>query len=236
MAARKSPDLAALENVIGHQFADARLLAQALTHVSAAPSRAQSNQRLEFLGDRVLGIVVANMLYAQFSEVDEGELSRRLAHLVRGETCAEIARGWGLGPHIRLGKGEDALRTNSNASLLADACEAVIAAVFLDGGFEAAARVVEASFAPKMQGYRGVLRDPKSALQEWAQARELPPPHYRLVTRSGPDHAPRFVVAAEITGLQPAEGDGASKRIAEQSAAQAFMEREGVSTSQRGAA
>ena len=87
-----------------------------------------------------------------------------------------------------------------------------------------------------MQGYRGVLRDPKSALQEWAQARELPPPHYRLVTRSGPDHAPRFVVAAEITGLQPAEGEGASKRIAEQSAAQAFMEREGVSTSQRGAA
>ncbi len=226
--ARGKPDLSALEARVGREFADKALLRWALTHVSAAVKRPDSYERLEFLGDRVLGLAVAHMIYEAFPGESEGELSRRLAALVRKETCAEVAESWGVGPHIRLGEGEAQTGGRKKRAILGDVCEAIIGAVFLDGGAAAAEDVVRAAFGPKMLEAGRSLRDAKTALQEWAQARRLAPPRYRLVTRSGPDHAPAFELAVEIEGFDPASGAGTSKRAAEQAAAAAFMAREGV--------
>lgn len=227
--ARAKPDLSALESRVGHAFADKELLRWALTHVSAAAKRPDSYERLEFLGDRVLGLAVAHMIYESFPEESEGELSRRLAALVRKETCAEVAEAWGVGPHLRLGEGEAQTGGRKKRAILGDVCEAIIGAAFLDGGVEAAERVVRAAFGPKMREAGRNLRDSKTALQEWAQARRLSPPRYRMVARSGPDHAPSFELAVEIEGFEPAVGAGSSKRAAEQAAAASFMAREGVS-------
>ncbi|MGE5370075.1 MAG: ribonuclease III [Chloroflexota bacterium] len=226
--ARGKPDLAALEARVGHDFRDKDLLRWALTHVSASSHRPDSYERLEFLGDRVLGLAVAHMIYGGFPNDSEGELSRRLAALVRKETCAEVAELWGVGPHIRLGEGEAQAGGRKKRAILGDICEAIIGAVFLDGGAAAAERVVREAFGPKMHEAGRSLRDAKTALQEWAQARRLAPPRYRLVTRSGPDHAPSFELAVEIEGFAAAFGAGTSKRAAEQAAAAAFIAREGV--------
>lgn len=226
--ARAKVDLAALEESVGHRFADQSLLRWALTHVSASSQRPESYERLEFLGDRVLGLAVAHMLYEAFPGESEGELSRRLAALVRKETCAEVAEIWGVGPYMRLGEGEAQTGGRKKRAILGDVCEAIIGAVFLDGGADAAGRVVRGGFGPKMLEAGRDLRDAKTALQEWAQARRLPPPRYRLIARSGPDHAPSFEMAVDIEGFESAGGAGASKRVAEQAAAAAFMAREGV--------
>jgi ribonuclease-3 len=226
--ARGKPDLAALEARVGHDFKDKDLLRWALTHVSASSHRPDSYERLEFLGDRVLGLAVAHMIYGGFPNDSEGELSRRLAALVRKETCAEVAELWGVGPHIRLGEGEAQAGGRKKRAILGDICEAIIGAVFLDGGADAAERVVREAFGPKMHEAGRSLRDAKTALQEWAQARRLAPPGYRLVSRSGPDHAPAFELAVEIEGFAAAVGAGTSKRAAEQAAAAAFIAREGV--------
>ena len=227
MTPRPLADLKALEARLGHTFADQALLVLALTHVGAAKSRVASYQRLEFLGDRVLGVAAAAMLYAAFPEAEEGELSRRLADLVRRESCAAAAEGWGVAGHIRLGPGERTSLALRNA-ILGDICEAVIGAVFLDGGLDAADALVERAFAAQMRAPRRPLQDPKTTLQEWAQARGLAPPSYAERDRSGPDHAPEFVVAVAVAGHAPAEAKGPSKRVAEQAAASAFMAREGV--------
>lgn len=224
-AARPKAELPALERALGYQFRDPAVLIQALTHVGAAASRAQSYQRLEFLGDRVLGVAVADMLYEAFPDAEEGELSRRLAALVRRETCTAVAQGWGVEPHIRLVAGE---RGSLRRAILGDICEAVIGAVFRDGGLEAAKTLVRRDFGSRMLAPERPLRDPKTALQEWAQARKLPAPLYGEVSRSGPDHAPRFVVAVAVETYAEAQGLGASKRLAEQAAATLFMEREGI--------
>lgn len=226
--ARGKPDPAALEARVGHAFRDKDLLHWALTHVSASSHRPDSYERLEFLGDRVLGLAVAHMIYENFPADSEGELSRRLAALVRKETCAEVAEHWGVGPHIRLGEGEAQAGGRKKRAILGDICEAIIGAVFLDGGAEAAERVVRDAFGPKMLEAGRSLRDAKTSLQEWAQARRLAPPRYRLVSRSGPDHAPSFELAVEIEGFAAALGAGSSKRAAEQAAAAAFIAREGV--------
>ena len=225
MKARAKPALAELEARLGHVFARADLLEQALTHVGAAGIRTASYQRLEFLGDRVLGVIVADMLYEAYPEAEEGELSRRLAALVRRETCAAVAEGWGIEPHIRLVAGE---RSALRRVILGDICEAVIGAMFLDGGLAAATALVRRDFSGRMQAPERPLRDPKTALQEWAQARKLPAPLYREITRSGPDHAPRFTVAVVVEDHADAQAQGASKRLAEQAAAAAFMTREGI--------
>ena len=224
-APRQKPELADLERTLGYGFRDPETLALALTHVGAARSRATSYQRLEFLGDRVLGVAVAGMLYETYPEADEGELSRRLAALVRRETCAAVALGWGVEPHIRLATGE---RGALRRAILGDICEAVIGAVFLDGGLPEAAKLVRRDFGGLMRAPERPLRDPKTALQEWAQARRLPAPLYREITRSGPDHAPRFTVAVSVEDHAQAQAQGASKRLAEQAAAAAFMTREGI--------
>lgn len=231
MARRTPKDFGPLEEAIGHVFANRALLEQALTHVSALPAsagRVGSYQRLEFLGDRVVGLVIAQMLFDAFPEDAEGQLSRRLAELVRRESCAEVAIAWGLGPYLRLGAGEALVGVRRNEALLADACEALIGAVFLDAGFEAAGLVVRRAFQPRMHAPRRPLRDAKTALQEWAQGLGHPTPSYHIVERQGPDHAPRFVIAVEAAGLAAETGRGRSRREAEQAAAQAFLKREAV--------
>jgi ribonuclease-3 len=222
------PPIEALEVAIGHIFVKRDLLKHALTHVSATQKRTDSYQRLEFLGDRVLGLAVAGMLYEIFPDSEEGDLSRRLAALVRKETCAEVARDWNVGPHLRLGAGESATGGRQKGAILGDACEAIIGAVFLDAGYEAARDLVVRSFSGRMAEPRRPLQDAKTTLQEWAQGRGLPPPVYREVGRSGPAHAPQFIIGVVVEGFELMSATGASKRVAEQSVARAFLEREGV--------
>jgi ribonuclease-3 len=221
-----------LEARIGYAFADADLLESALTHISAlsGKTREASYQRLEFLGDHVLGLVVSDMLYRAFPKAEEGELSRRLADLVRKETCADIARAVDLGSAIKLGLSEANAGGRRRVAILADVCEALIGAVFVDGGYGAAADLIERLWGERMRKPVRPLRDSKTVLQEWAQGRGLPTPSYREVERRGPHHDPEFRVIVELPDLPPAEGVGRSKRAAEQAAAAALLAREGVST------
>ncbi|MGY4602230.1 ribonuclease-3 [Bradyrhizobium sp. USDA 4474] len=208
---------AALEARIGHSFADPNLLMQAITHVSALKSgrkRGDSYQRLEFLGDHVLGLVVSDMLYHAFPNADEGELSKRLAELVRKESCADVAKSLGLLDDIKLGSVGSSADARLRRSILGDICEAVIGAIFLDGGHAAADEFVKRNWTERMHKPRRPLRDPKTVLQEWAQGKGLPTPVYREVERTGPHHDPQFRVAVELPGLAPAEGIGGSKRAA----------------------
>jgi len=214
MSRRAATGRRELETRIGYEFADKALLDSALTHISAlsGKSRAASYQRLEFLGDHVLGLVISDMLFRAFVKADEGELSRRLADLVRKEACADVARTIDLGSAIRLGASEANAGGRQRTAILADVCEALVGAVFLDGGYSAAAALVE-----QLWGER--LRTP---------ARPLPTPSYREIARTGPHHDPEFRVAVELPEFMPAEGMGRSKRAAEQAAAAAMLSREGV--------
>ena len=228
---RRASSKKELECRVGYVFADQTLLDRALTHISALPgarSRSGSYQRLEFLGDHVLGLAVSDMLFRAFPEADEGELSRRLAALVRQESCAEVGRAMELGPAMKLGPSENDVEGRMRTAILADMCEALIGAIFVDGGYPAAAAVVSRYWEPRMLEQTGALRDPKTVLQEWAQARGLPAPAYREIDRSGPDHDPRFRVAVAVLDRPSAEGEGRSKRAAEQAAAAALLAREGV--------
>ena len=221
----------ALEARIGYRFADPALLDHALTHISAlggVRNRSGSYQRLEFLGDHVLGLVVSDMLFRAFPRADEGELSRRLADLVRKEACADVAQAIELGGAIRLGASESNAGGRSRIAILADVCEALIGAVFLDGGYEAAAALITRLWDGRMRAPKRPLRDAKTVLQEWAQAQGLPTPAYREVERKGPDHDPEFRVTVELPDRLPAEGIGRSKRSAEQAAASMMLIREGV--------
>jgi ribonuclease-3 len=218
-----------LENSIGYRFRDPALLDEALTHATAARGKARANyQRLEFLGDRVLGLGIAEMLFEAFPGAKEGELSKRLSDLVRRETCADVAREWGLAAYIRLGVGEASSGGSERLPILADVCEALIGAVFLDGGFAAARSLLRSAFEHRMRARNQPSQDPKTALQEWAQARGLPTPVYKTQERSGPDHAPRFTISVEVDGFPAISADAGSKRAAEQGAAEAFLLREGV--------
>ena len=226
-------DLGALEERLGYSFADQSLLAAALTHASARAAvlgGADTYLRLEFLGDRVLGLAIADMLVERFSEAPEGELARRLARLVSGETCAEAARAMGLEQHVRVADGTLKSGEKAAAGILADACEAVIGAVYRDGGLEPARRLVERYWRPTLESMQGSLRDAKTELQEWAHRRNLETPRYREVGRSGPEHAPEFVVEVVIAGAQGAQAKGRSKREAEQEAAEIVLRRESVWT------
>lgn len=187
-----------------------------------------SNQRLEFLGDRVLGLVIADMLLQVYDRSDEGELALRFNALVRKETCAEVAIELGLGQSLVMSGGEAHSGGRENQSILGDACEAVIAAIYLDGGYEASRIFVERMWRQRLLNLKKPPRDAKSALQEWAQGLKLPTPRYVLVERSGPDHAPRFIFNVEVETRQPASGQGAAKRSAEQAAAHAFLLREKI--------
>lgn len=225
--------LGGLQARLGYTFADPSLLGRALTHISYVPadrSRVGSYQRLEFLGDRVLGLIVSAMLFEAFPAAEEGELSRRLAGLVRKETCADVAGEWEISGHIMLGDNEAQSGGHAKPAIMGDVCEALIGAMFIDGGFEAARLAVSRAWEPRMRSPGRPLRDPKTALQEWAQGLGRPTPLYREVKRQGPAHAPQFTVAVELDGFGAELGTGASKRAAEQTAAQAFMAREGIMT------
>jgi ribonuclease-3 len=222
----------AVEEQIGHVFADSALLTTALTHVSALknPSdRWGSYQRLEFLGDHVLGLVVSDMLFRTYPNADEGELSKRLSDLVRRETCADVAKTMGLLDAIKLGAvGAGDASDRLRRSVLGDICEAVIGAVYLDGGYEAAQKMIERAWADRLRKPMRALRDPKTVLQEWAQGKGLPTPTYREVERTGPHHDPQFRVTVELPGMESAEGQGSTKRAAEKAAALSLLKREGV--------
>ena len=230
-ARAKARTATSLEKTVGYRFSDAALLERALTHISAlkgAQARNGSYQRLEFLGDHVLGLAISEMLFEAFPKADEGELSRRLADLVRRETCADVARAIDLGASLRLGASEVKAGGRARVAILADVCESLIGAVFLDGGYKSARAFVERFWAERMRKPARPLRDPKTVLQEWAQARGLPTPSYREVERTGPHHDPEFRVAVMLPDRDPAEGRGRSKRAAEQAAAAALLAREGV--------
>jgi len=216
---------AELARRLGHDFARPGLLDTALTHSSAAAATdLKSYERLEFLGDRVVGLVIADALMRMFPGENEGDLSRRLARLVDRHSMADIAAAHELGAYTRLSAGERrAASGGDNRSILADALEAVIGAVYLDGGFEAARPVVERLWADLLDASAAPPTDPKTALQEWAQGRGLKLPRYTEVSREGPDHAPLFVVEVRVTGYPPARGDGATKRAAERAAAESLL-------------
>jgi ribonuclease-3 len=217
-------DLAALEDTLGHRFADPALLKRALTHASAASTL--SNERLEFLGDRVLGLVVAETLHARYPDESEGPLTVKLHALVRAEACAKVAEAVELPAYVHLaGPGFESPR--ARAAILSDVCEAVIAALYLDGGMAAARSFIERHWAGMFDdpGQGAEMRDAKTRLQEWAQGRGLPAPAYREAARSGPAHAPHFVIEAQVEGMAPETGEGGSKREAEQDAAAKLLAR-----------
>ena len=220
--------LAALEEALGHHFADRSLLKRALTHASMGAEK--SNERLEFLGDRVLGLVVAERLYTDFPGEAEGGLAVRLNALVRRDACARVAEAVGLPDHLVMAKSETAGGGRKRPLLLAGACEAVIAALYLDGGFEATRRFILKYWDAEFASLAPDLRDAKSALQEWSQGPKGPRaiPNYRIAEREGPDHAPSFKVEVKIGKLDPVVGEGATKRDAEQDAARRMLTHLGV--------
>jgi ribonuclease III len=206
---------------LGHAFGDPALLVEALTHPSVGGAR--NNQRLEFLGDRVLGLAIAEALLRADPEAAEGALAPRLNALVRRETCADVAREVDLGAALRIGRSEMLSGGRRKQALLGDAMEAVIAAVYLDAGLEAARALVLRLWEERIAAAGGVERDAKTLLQEWAQARGMPPPEYRDLAREGPDHAPVFRVETRLADGQAASGEAASKRGAQQAAAAALL-------------
>lgn len=211
-----------LETSLGHTFKDPDLLKRALTHASV--STTGSNERLEFLGDRVLGLVIAEKLHHLYPDDPEGILALKLNALVRSEACALAAEKAGLGGHLILANSEIASGGRKKAALLAGACEAVIAALYLDGGFAVARDFIERNWQDQFSGLNSDMRDAKTALQEWSQAKKGGvAPQYRLIRREGPDHAPRFAVEVSVAGQAPVTGEGGSKREAEQAAARAML-------------
>ena len=225
--ARPAP-LDRLAGTLGHRFCAPALLEQAVTHPSASSDARPSNQRLEFLGDRVLGLVIAEALLEAYPEEEEGTLAPRLNALVRRETLAEVAAELALGDFLRLGRSEALGGGRRKQAILADAMEAVIAALWLDGGWEPARRFVLECWQRRIDAPDTAPTDAKTRLQEWAQGEGMAPPRYAVTARDGPDHAPRFMVEASIETGERASGAAASKKEAEQRAATALIARLGL--------
>jgi ribonuclease-3 len=220
-----SADLKSLEARIGHAFERPELIVRAVTHSSMSSATRDDNQRLEFLGDRVLGLVMAEALLAEDRVAAEGQLAPRFNALVRKETCAEVARQIDLGTVMKLGRSEMLSGGRRKQALLGDGMEAVIAAVYLDAGFDAARAMVLRLWGARVSAVEEDARDAKTALQEWAQARGFAPPAYVEITRTGPDHAPEFTIAAQLDNGDQEQATAGSKRQAEQAAAKALLDR-----------
>lgn len=218
-------DLVAFSHRLGHEFARPELLLRALTHSSIGSATRPDNQRLEFLGDRVLGLSMAEALFKADKSASEGQLAPRFNALVRKETCAAVAREIDLGAVLKLGRSEMMSGGRRKEALLGDAMEAVIAAVYLDAGFEVARALVLRLWGKRIDAVEEDARDAKTALQEWAQARGLPPPRYETLGREGPDHAPLFRIAVTLESGESEEAKAGAKRQAEQAAAKALMQR-----------
>lgn len=222
----ENKSLETVQKNLDYQFKDISLLRLALTHASMGKDR--NNERLEFLGDRVLGLAIAELLNGQFPEAPEGELARRFNRLVKKDTCAIVARELDLGPFIIMGEGERESGGSEKPTILADACEAILGAIFLDNGYESTKTLILRMWSPKLLSSDIIPTDPKSALQEWAQSQRRPLPKYTEVSREGPDHAPEFTTEVGIEGLPPSRGKGTSKRASEQDAARTMLKREGI--------
>lgn len=219
--------LESLQDRIGYAFRDVGLLERALTH-SSVSSAASDLERLEFLGDRVLGLLTADALCRAYPEMDEGELAPRLNALVRRETCAKAALAFGLDALLRMSPQEDAVGGRRKTAILGDACEAFLGALFVDGGLDAARRAYDLYWTPHLDALSHGHRDAKTALQEWSQERRRGAPAYEVVAAGGPAHAPAFEIEVRVAGFEPARGRGKSKREAQMHAAEAFLLREGV--------
>ncbi|MBP2303013.1 ribonuclease III [Azospirillum picis] len=237
-SAAASADVAELAQALGHQFANLSLLRDAVTHPSLMglerAGRKSHNgpgiayERLEFLGDRVVGLVVAQWLLERYPTEREGALAKRHAALVRRESLGRVADAIGLGAYLRLSPAEAQGGGRSNRTILGDACEAVLGAMYLDGGLEPVTRFVRQALAGEIDKATPPPLDSKTTLQEWAQGRGKPLPQYELIERSGPAHEPQFVVAVHVAGMEPVTGTGSSKRIAEKKAASALLRQVGV--------
>jgi ribonuclease-3 len=210
------------ERVLGHRPRDASLFDRALTHSSRADE--DDYERLEFLGDRVLGLAIAAWLYELFPDEPEGKLSRRLNSLVARETCAEVARELDLGTYVRLGKQARDDGASDSDNVLGDLVESLLGALYIDAGLDTAVRFVRTIWGERVTGQGRAPKHPKSALQEWAAANDRKSPVYSLANRSGPPHAPRFRVEVEIPGIGSASAEGLSKQEAETEAAKALLE------------
>ncbi|MGY8959885.1 MAG: ribonuclease III [Alphaproteobacteria bacterium] len=207
-----------LASILDHKFENASFLSEAMTHGSIGANK-PNYERLEFLGDRVLSLVIADMLLTQFPKEAEGDLARRHAALVRREALAEIARDQHLGDYIIMGRSEVDAGGRENPGILSDICESVIAALYLDGGLEVASIWIRTHWSARMTLPVQPPKDAKTSLQEWAQGRGMPPPTYTVVSQSGPDHAPVFEIDVSVEGRPVANGAGLSKGVAEQAAA-----------------
>lgn len=214
-----------LEKRLGHDFNDKRLLARALTHSSTGGK--DNYERLEFLGDRVLGLVIAHALFEKFPDETEGDLAKRLAALVQGELLAEIAREMDLGPHVLLSPAEAQSGGAQNDNILSDVFEAVIGALYIDGGFEKCCTLISKYWEGRFMQMKTPPQHPKTMLQEWAQGQGLPLPAYQIVGQDGPDHAPVFEVELVVKGHAPVLAQGRSRQDAEKEAARLFLLRLG---------
>jgi ribonuclease-3 len=216
-----------LEQRIGHHFADRDLFERALTHASVGDGakKVRHNERLEFLGDRVLGLLAAERLLALDPDSREGVLSPRLSSLVNGKTCARVARRIGLGDALRLAGSATKIGARDNDSVLGDACEALMAALYIDGGLDVARTFFMKFWAEEFDQAEPESKDVKNHLQEWAQSRGLPLPKYEVVSRTGPDHAPVFTVKVTVEGYPDETGKGRSRQDAEKAAALCLLTR-----------
>ena len=222
-AASADDALSALQDRLGHRFADPALLTLALTHASSRSDRLRTNERLEFLGDRVLGLAVSRLLYDRYPEETEGQLGYRFIALVRKDALATVAEGLDLAGHLTLSMGESAGGGRANPTILADAMEALIGAIFLEAGFEAAEAVVAAHWAPLVEAQAKPQKDAKTRLQEKCQKQGKPLPTYAVTDQIGPDHAPTFTVTVSVEGRDDVQGQGGAKQEAEQAAAAAML-------------
>ena len=224
---KKSEAIRSFEQRLGYEFSNLSLLVEALTHSSIGSDFRKDNQRLEFLGDRVLGLVMAEALLEIDQTAPEGTLAPRFNALVRKETCAEVARQIELGGVLKIGRSEMLSGGRRKDALLGDGMEAVIAAIYKDGGFEVAKTIIINLWGDRIKNVRGDARDAKTMLQEWAQARGQNPPNYEVISRSGPDHAPDFLVKVILDSGETSEALAGSKRQAEQMAAKALLQKIG---------
>ena len=217
----------AIKTRIGYVFKDRELLRLALTHASTKKKRGDY-ERLEFLGDRVLGLVIAEKLFRLDAKHGEGQMSAHHSALVRGDTCAQAGRLLGIEDFIVMGHSELTKGMNRSLTVIGDVMEALIAAIYLDGGIDAARDFILRNWKPFLGGKQLAQKDAKTFLQEWALGKGLPIPAYRMVSREGPEHAPIFVVEVRAGAGEPEQGSGKSKRLAEQAAAEAFLKRENI--------
>jgi ribonuclease-3 len=220
--------IAELEARIGHVFADRDLLEQALTHASVGKGaqKVSDNERMEFLGDRVLNLIVAEHIVQALPEAAEGELSKLMSRLVNYHACAEAARAAGLPDALRVDASATKVGARDNDRVLGDACEALIAALYREGGLDAARRFITSFWADKFAHLDAPVRDPKTMLQEWAMARGLPLPDYVLLKQEGPSHAPKFTIEVRLPGVEPQAATAGAKRDAEKQAAQKMLDRQ----------